>query len=143
MQKSSPDKALKAQRRKQAMELRLSGLTYVQIGEVMGVSKQAAHHLVLAVLAATRRRTAEVAEDVRDLEVARLDALVGALWDKREDPRVADSILKTMERRAKLLGLDAASKSEVSLATVSDEELERRVGEIAAAARAREPGGAA
>ena len=54
------------------------------------------------------QRLAERAEQVRHLELARLDALGAALWPKVLDGELAACAvyLKAMERRAKLLGLD-------------------------------------
>ena len=58
----------------------------------------------------------EPADEVRDLEVARLDAMLLPLWRRVQqgDERAVDRALKIMERRARLLGLDAPSKSEQS-----------------------------
>ena len=53
---------------------------------------------------------------MRDLEAARLDAMLLPLWRRVQqgDERAVDRALKIMERRARLLGLDAPSKSEQS-----------------------------
>jgi hypothetical protein len=53
---------------------------------------------------------------VRDLELQRLDALYLKAWEAVEEgdlPSI-DRCLRIMERRAKLLGLDAAEKIEHS-----------------------------
>jgi len=46
---------------------------------------------------------------LRALELLRLDELLNALWDTAiaGDLKAVDRVLKVMERRAKLLGLDA------------------------------------
>ncbi len=36
------------------------------------------------------------------------------LWPNRDDPRVTAQLMKIMERRAKLLGLDSVQRVEVS-----------------------------
>ncbi len=69
-------------------------------------------------LAAVRKQMAEdtkrdasewIGEQLRDL-----DALYADLWATREDPRVAAQLMKIMERRAKLLGLDKPQRTEVT-----------------------------
>ena len=55
---------------------------------------------------------AELAEHLRELENQRLDELQASLWDKALAGVLpaADRILRIMERRAKLNGLDAPQK---------------------------------
>lgn len=58
--------------------------------------------------------TKEPAEKLRTVEVARLDRLLKAMWAKamKGDVTRVDRCLRIMERRAKLLGLDAPTKQE-------------------------------
>jgi hypothetical protein len=58
----------------------------------------------------------EEAVHVRDLELQRLDALYLVAYAEVEDGNIPaiDRCLRIMERRAKLLGLDAAEKVEHS-----------------------------
>ena len=58
----------------------------------------------------------EEASKVRDLELQRLDALYLVAYAEVEDGNIPaiDRCLRIMERRAKLLGLDAAEKVEHS-----------------------------
>ena len=98
----------------QALELRKAGATYQAIADQLGYSNaRGAHKAVASALKATLR---EPADEVRDLEVARLDAMLLPLWWRVQqgDERAVDRALKIMERRARLLGLDAPSKSEQS-----------------------------
>lgn len=76
------------------------------------------------------------AEEVRTLEVARLDAMLLALWPqvKQGNQGAIEKALKVEERRAKLLGLDAPAKiaptdptGEDEYSGLSDEELTRRL----------------
>lgn len=86
---------------------------------------------------------AESVEQVRTLELYRLDGMLEKLWKFRDDPRTVDSILKVMDRRAKLMGLDAVQKSEIALTGLeglSDEQIRERLTNLAAAA-AETPGG--
>ncbi len=100
--------------RRKALDLRIAGLPYDRIAQALGCSKAQAHRYVTAALEETRNRVAEQVEQVREMELQRIDAIVVSLWQKRGDPRVADTLLRAGERRSKLLGLDAPERSEVT-----------------------------
>lgn len=75
-----------------------------------------------------------VADEVRTLELERLDKFLLALWDKIEqgDPIAIDRGLKIMDRRAKYLGLDAPVKQQVEVTTYEGgSELDREVARLA------------
>lgn len=62
------------------LELRRSGKTYQQIADIVGVnSPQKAQKLVGT---AIKRVLKETAEEVRAIELSRLDVLIECLWDK-------------------------------------------------------------
>ena len=105
-----------AERKRQAVALRIAGATFEQIGERLGISKQAAHGLVVKALEATNKQTAETAEQLRAIELQRLDALQAALWADamRGDEQKVDRVLRVMQRRAALLGLDAPARQEIA-----------------------------
>lgn len=144
---TQPTRVRAAQRREQAFHLRLAGATYSAIGAALGISKQAAHSLVLETLDETRIKTAEAVAQVRELEVARIDAIVAKLWAQRGDPRTADTILRAIDRRARLLGLDAPTKVEAdvvsNLGPMTDDERAARIDAIFERARARRAAAAA
>ena len=97
-----------------ALELRKRGLSYRQIAAQTGYkSAQAAHK---AVMTALQRTTQEPADEVRKLELERLDALLFGVWEAaiNGDDKAVNNALRIMERRAKLLGLDAPVKNEVA-----------------------------
>lgn len=108
-----------AERRLRALELRRAGLTYQQIGDQMGITRQAANQLIRRVMNETLSKTAESAQVAVCLELERLDEWqVQVIREMRKGnvlPAV-DRLLKIAERRAKLLGLDAPKqhKAEVS-----------------------------
>lgn len=99
-------------RRKTALDLRLQGLTFEAIGARLGVTRQAAHAAVTLELDALAAESRATAEKLRDLEVARLDAMLSALWPavKRGSQGAVDKALKVCARRARLLGLDAPTE---------------------------------
>ena len=112
-----------AVRAARALELRKRGATYAMIGADLGVSEARAHQIVNDALTAI---VAEPAEKVRKLEVERIDHMLSVVWPTATnamseittvDASLLDMILKAqagvlklMERRAKLTGLDAPEK---------------------------------
>ena len=113
---TSPRKISYAERRIQALELRKAGATYEQIGKQLGVTKQAAYKHVKKALDAMNDTIREQADDVRNIEVERLDKLWFVMYKQAlsGNQGAVDRCLKIMDRRAKLLGLDAPEKTELS-----------------------------
>lgn len=101
-----------SERRKKACELRLAHWNYEQIGEELGITKQAAHYHVKKALAELRAKTEESAEDIRSLELTRLDAIAAKLIMRslKDDDAATDRLLRVMQRRADLTGIDAPQK---------------------------------
>jgi DNA-binding CsgD family transcriptional regulator len=108
--KGTTEKA--AARRLQAIELRKAGATYRQIGERLSVSEAQAYNDVQRELARLATQTQDAAAALRVLESERLDALMLALWQqaKQGNQGAIDRVLKVMERRARLVGLDAPTR---------------------------------
>ena len=114
--------ASRAVRRKTILDLRVEGLTLAQIGERLGISKQAVHQQVQAELAevsAERRVTAGL---IVDEQIERVRFVLRSLAPKvtKGDPKAATAFLRAMEREAKLLGLDAPEKHQVSGTLTTD-----------------------
>lgn len=143
-----------AKRDAEAAQLRAEGKTYDQIAEALGFSDRSlARRAVERALAATVR---EPADELRQLELIRLDALwveavkvmttehitvnngrvieVDGVPLKDDGPTLSaiDRLLKIMERRAKLVGLDSATKVEVLSVDALDREIERLTAELGA-----------
>ena len=99
-----------------ALDLRKKGFSYTQIGTKLGCARQTACRYVLSELENLADKCREEAAHVRDLELQRLDALYLKAWEAVEegDLPAIDRCLRVQERRAKLLGLDAAEKIEHS-----------------------------
>lgn len=96
-----------ASRAAQAMQLRILGHTFDTIAKQCGYhDRGAAYHAVQREL---KRTVQQPADELRTLEVERLDALLRTFLPKalKGDTWSADRVLALMERRAKLLGLDA------------------------------------
>ena len=137
-----------------AAELRSRSVTYQQIGDFLGMTRQAAHQ---AVQRAIRDIPKDGAEETLRLELEKLDFLERKLFIimEKEHLRVSNSgkvvtvdgelilddgpvmqaiqgLLKVSERRAKLLGINAPEKHEfITLDTVESEikRLEAKLGE--------------
>ena len=133
-------------------ELRAGGLTYAQIAARVGLSKQAVH---AGHRRAVRGVMRETAQEAVDLELDRLDLLyrtaLGVMARRHvlsqngrivrdadgtplEDwaPRLAaiDRCLKIMERRSRLLGLDAAAKADLRISDSLDAQIEQLAVEL-------------
>jgi hypothetical protein len=145
------DKVGVREREARALALRRDGHTYAEIGKVLGVNRQMATRIVQRGL---DRIVREPAEQVRLLELERLDqAQVEALTVLRcrhvlvqggkiikddDGQPLADhgpvmaaiaTLLRIMERRAKLLGLDRPTRHDVSadLSVASIEALDAEI----------------
>ena len=107
-----PDNLIAAERALQAMELRKHGFTYDAIGKEIGVTRQRAYQIVKNELEALREECSEIAEDIVKIELERLDIMLVGAWPNATtgDVTAIDRVLKIMERRARLLGLDAPAK---------------------------------
>jgi hypothetical protein len=97
----------------ECLALRKAGATYDQIAEKTGLAREGARLAVSRALKSLAEATTEAAEEVRQLELDRLDAMLLGLWQKaqRGDPQAIDRVLRIQERRAKYLGIDAPASS--------------------------------
>jgi len=106
--KTTPRRLRAAKKQVKALELRVEGLSFRQIA--LELKYKGPSGAYKAVDAALERTIREPAEQVRLLELARLDRLQVMPWKQATvigDPKAVANVLKIMERRAKLLGLDA------------------------------------
>lgn len=112
-------------RQMQALDLRKSGASFAQIAQALGYATPSGAHK--AVMSAIKKTLREPAEEVRTLELERLDRLQMAAWTKaiKGDLRAIDAVLRIMKRRAELLGLDAPARINVEMAVV--EEVDRMI----------------
>jgi hypothetical protein len=142
----------------QAVELRRRGLTHRQIAAQLGYkSPSSAVEAIERSLAGTRR---EANDEVRKLEVDRLDDLRRAAWrvlakthisvsngravthpvtgevltDDMPQLQAIDRLLKIAERYAKLLGLDAPVRAKVEVQDGLDAQIEDLVSQLAGVA---------
>ena len=111
-------------------ELRIQGNTFEQIASEVGYSGPSgawqAHQRIKS------EWIFESIEEARHLELMRLDELQVAVWDRaiNGDLPAAHCVLKIMDRRAKLLGLDKPEKVEVNKWDFNAEDLDAEVERI-------------
>jgi hypothetical protein len=110
--KTAAAAARKLQRQADALELRRAGHSYASIARSLSLSKSRAHALVQDAMQYARQQVAVSVDELRALEVSRLDAMLQGVWAKarRGEMKAIDRVLKIGERRARLLGLDAPAK---------------------------------
>jgi hypothetical protein len=117
--KDSPVRTEAAFKQSLAMRLRVKGYDYATIAEKMGLGSNAsaAYQIVLRGIRTVRL---ESAEEMRDVEITRLDSLNALGWkaiqraSRRGDTKgvatALNALVRLSDRRAKLMGLDAPVK---------------------------------
>jgi hypothetical protein len=92
------------------LELRRAGLTWQRIAEQVGYADHTGAYA--AYKRAIKRTQQQPADELREAEIDRLDRLQLAVWPKamNGDNNSITTILRIMERRARLLGLDMPVK---------------------------------
>lgn len=120
MSKTSAIRVKSSERQARALALRAAGATFQQIGDQLGITRQSAHEHVTRGIARHVADADTAASELVVLETLRLDTLQSAVWRAAVsgDLRAVDRVLRIMERRARLLGLDAATDPTVGSITV-------------------------
>lgn len=123
-----PDKGTLLDRERKAVALKASGATYRQIADALDVDVATAHRTVIRALSAERH---DAVDDMRRVEADRLDRLQRAVWldATNGSPAAIDRVLKIMERRARLFGLDAPQR--VAVTSELDESIESLLADLA------------
>lgn len=129
-----------AERRSFVLQLRKGGATYIAIAQAAvdkfgldslpgGWDERYAYKDVKRELDRLRTEIAHSVDDVMELELQRLDAMLMVLWPQvsKGNQGAIDRVLRIMERRSKLLGLDSPQRisANVNLAQLTDEQLSR------------------
>ena len=98
-------------RQREALDLRLQGLSYEDIGAQLGISAKAAYERVVRAMQYEKENLAEATEAVRQQELARLDKLMERVYKRAValgDPKDVEAVLKIMDRRARYAGIEQA-----------------------------------
>lgn len=130
--KQGPTRLKTVQLEQECVRLRLAGLTHRQIGAQLGVAPSSAYKRITHALAEINRQVSESADELRTLEACRLNELLNALWVRAigGDEKAIDRVLRIMERRARLLGLDAPTRTEAVTIDAIDREIARLSAEL-------------
>lgn len=140
--KMPPEKrAQVAERRKRVLNARIRGEGFQVIADREGIALSTAHNDYTTALADIPKPEAD---SMRKIEGERLDALQNAVW---QDALMGDipagaQALKVIDRRAKLFGLDAPQKLDVSTGDVDLDGTVAKILQVAEIAiRGQEGGG--
>jgi len=111
------NRALAGRRRVRALQLVSEGRTYQQVADELGyANKGTVHHLVQRELGA---QLVESVDELRQTEVARLDALQAVLWDRAMsgDLQAAKVVAGIIMARCRVRGLLSTTRPEVKRAS--------------------------
>lgn len=113
-------RAVAAVKRAKVVEAVAHGATYQEAAEHAGYANRSGAYK--AFWKAMDHREAEAVEQHRALELARLDALQVGLWDRAVggDVKAVNAVLRIIERRSRLLGLDKPDVAHSGSGTVVD-----------------------
>ena len=119
-------------------ELRIQGNTFEQIAQEVGFGGPSGAWQAYERI--KNELIFESVDEARKLELMRLDELQFALWDRaiNGDLPAANCVLKIMDRRAKLLGLDKPEKVEVNKWDFTAEDIDTEVQRIVTMMNERE-----
>ena len=113
---TSARKLAAAEREKQATAMRLQGLTYLEIGERLGVTESAAYRAVKRAKARTEKVATETAEEIRATEDARLLLGIRSIMSQILKGHIGavNALVRLSESRRKLWGVDADPKLDIT-----------------------------
>lgn len=98
-------KSIQANRRRQAYEMRMLGMSYPQIADKLGVSSETIRRDIKAW---TDNIPREKAEELRNMELDKLNQLELQLQKRLRtgSPQAVNAAIRVMQHRATLMGLD-------------------------------------
>src|SRR4029077_13869582 len=107
-----------AEQRAEAVGLKVGGKDFAAIGAVLGVTPGVVRGMIDSWVR-SRRPTAEVTDEITKLTDARLEMLHEVWWDRAlaGDQDGLDNVLKIIDRRSKLMGLEIKSPTNVTVIT--------------------------
>ena len=105
---TKPSHVGNTERRREAVEYRIAGMTFEEIGKRMGITAQGAHALVVRAMNAHNAVTAELVNEHRALDISRMEEIVRILWPRVQEGHLdsVDRVFKAAQRKAALLGMD-------------------------------------
>lgn len=110
-QEAAPAEVAAEVKKGQALDLRIAGANYREIARTLRISVSTAHEYVTSGLEELQNDNAERVEVLRKIEKTRLEGVLVKLWPKRDNPRVADTIIRLSESIRRLEGVDVGRGS--------------------------------
>jgi hypothetical protein len=122
--RTGPKEIIRAARTARILEARLRGSSLVAIGRQENISLQRTHRIIADEL---ERQVTAPLEMIRRLEAERLDRLMLGIFEAAAAGDIVrmDRVIKLMERRAALLGLDAPRLTVANVTAAIDVSVER------------------
>jgi len=114
------------------LELGRAGYTFDDIARNVGYSSPSGAFYALK--RALKRTLQQPADELREMETDRLDRLQAAVWAKaiQGDTKAVDAVLRIMDRRARLMGLDSPTKVAAEVTSYEGgTEIDREVARLA------------
>lgn len=107
---TSPRMLTALDKQRQALQLRIAGATYDQIAKEVGYT--GASGAWKAIQSALKKTIQEPADELRQIELARLDRMMLSLWEKVREGHLGamDRVIKIMQHRADLTGMAKSPK---------------------------------
>lgn len=142
MPASKAQRAATAARRANAIVLRLAGLDYDTIAQRLDYADRAAAYKdIERALQANIAQQAQSADALREVELMRLDRLQAAAWQAatRGELRAIETVLKVIDRRCRILGMDAPIKADITVSDAITTEIERLAAQLGIADEVPEP----
>lgn len=120
--KNAPD-PVQLDRELQIIELRRAGATWEKIANAVGYANASGAYK--AYQRAAERIIRPNLEELRDFELDRLDRLQLAVWEKAKngDYKAIQTVLSILDRRTRILGLDAPTKIQAEVITYDGDTL--------------------
>ena len=109
------EQAKREDRRKKVAANLLAGLSYRDIAEALNVSLGTVANDARIILGRWQREQIQDLDQYVLMELRRLDLATYAIWNDVQDGKLnaIDRMVRLMERRARLLGLDAPTRQEL------------------------------
>ena len=114
----------------QVVALRREGRSWDTIAQAVGYADPSGAHA--AYMRASARIVKEDIDAIRDMETERLDMLQGAYWRQAMmgDVPAGMQVLRIMERRAKLLGIDQPIRQQVEVISYDADGIDSEVARL-------------
>jgi DNA-binding CsgD family transcriptional regulator len=126
------DPLVKAEQQQQIVKLWVAGASVDEIARATELSVSSVYRVRREALAVSLPQRDTAANELRELELQRLDRLQAGHWSRAisGDDKSASVVLKCIAQRSKLLGLDAPVKIDATLRSQLDATIEQLLDDL-------------